>query len=57
MEDIVAHRRAGRHRQGAVGYLVLWKGYDASEDTWEPPGNLENSAELLAGYKKKNKLA
>ena len=36
--------------------MVRWKGFDASEDTWEPAGNLGNAEETLAEYLRKNKL-
>ena len=29
-------------RKGKKFYLVHWKGYDASDSTWEPEENLEN---------------
>ena len=56
MEAIIAHRQAGRHGRGARVYLVMWKGFDASEDTCEPPGNLVNAEETLAEYKRQKKL-
>ena len=56
MEAILSHRRAGRRGMGAVEYLIRWRGYDASEDTREPAGNLGNASEILEEYKKKQKL-
>ena len=50
VEAIIAHRQTGRHGRGAREYLVRWKGYDASEDTWEPVGNLGNAQEIIAEY-------
>ena len=52
----MAHRRAGRRGMGAVEYLICWRGYDASEDTWEPAGNLGNARETLEEYKRAKKL-
>ena len=31
-------------------YLIKWKGYDTSENTWEPIGNLTNCQLLLQNY-------
>ena len=56
VEAIIAHRQAVRRGRGAKEYLVRWKGFDASEDTWEPPGNLANAEEIFAEYLRKEKL-
>ena len=33
-------------------YLVKWKGYDDSDNTWEPKANLAGAQELLGAYEK-----
>jgi transposase InsO family protein len=38
-----------RVRKGRTEYRVRWKGYDSSDDTWEPTGNL-NCPELVRRY-------
>ena len=48
VEAILTHR----HYRGKYQYLVKWKGYDSSENTWEPDQNLTNMEELLNNYKK-----
>ena len=52
IEAILAHRKIGRQMQ----YLVKWKGYDTSENTWEPIRNLSNAEEILDEYKKRRRL-
>jgi hypothetical protein len=36
-----------------VRYLIKWKGYPDSENTWEPPSNLTNAPDLLKAFHKK----
>ncbi len=43
VEDILGKRNIS----GKAHYLVKWKGYDASESTWEPKENLKNLARTL----------
>jgi len=44
VETVVSKRDT---EEGKVEYLVKWKGYDASDNTWEPVENLESSQELI----------
>ena len=39
-----------RKVRNKVKYLVSWKGYSPGENTWEPPGNLRNSQELVSAF-------
>ena len=52
VEAILTHCRY----RGKYQYLVKWKGYDSSENTWEPEQNLTNMVELLDDYKKRRNL-
>ena len=52
VEAILAHRHQGRSLQ----YLIKWKGYDTSYNTWEPQQNLQNSLETLEEYKRRRNL-
>ena len=47
VDHIVNHRRMGE----TLEFLVRWKGYKPSDDTWEPESNLKNSPKLLKEYK------
>ncbi|KAJ9517687.1 hypothetical protein QJQ45_003988 [Haematococcus lacustris] len=54
VERIVNHRhvRAGKAKE----YLVKWKGYDDSDNTWEPASNLANAPDCVNLYKAQNGL-
>jgi hypothetical protein len=51
VETIIAHRDADNGRE----YIVKWKGYPDSDDTWEPDTNLQNCQQLLQKYKKETR--
>lgn len=53
VERIIDHRYRGRRRQ--LEYLVSWKGYDESENSWEPSAALKNATEAVAEYKARAK--
>ena len=38
VENIINHRHYGRGRQ--LQYLIKWKGYPSSDNTWEPQENV-----------------
>ena len=35
---------------GQLFYLVKWKGYDTSENTWEPIANLKSCHQIMQDY-------
>ncbi len=48
-----------RHRQirgGRTHYLIHWKGYDNTDETWEDESNLEHASEILQEYKQLHNL-
>jgi len=49
VEKILNHRSYNPRE-----YLVKWKGYPESENTWEPEDNLQNCQQLLRSYKQRN---
>jgi transposase InsO family protein len=49
VEAIVKHRG----RRGAYEYLVRWKGYGASADSWEPAGNFDSPAIIEQYWKRR----
>ncbi|KAI0979327.1 hypothetical protein GJ496_002551 [Pomphorhynchus laevis] len=51
-EEYIVERIAGkRARKGKIEYLLKWKGYSDSENTWEPEENLE-CPELIEQFEK-----
>ncbi|KAJ8473513.1 hypothetical protein ONZ51_g7817 [Trametes cubensis] len=53
VEAILSHRTRGTQKQ----YLVAWKGWPASENSWEPEKHLKNAQSILRNYKKRHKLS
>src|SRR6266436_6379117 len=47
VERIVAHRQFGRQKR--LQYLIKWKGYPESDNTWEPAGQV-HAPELIKHY-------
>jgi hypothetical protein len=57
IEAILKHRYC-RLRSGVqLEYLVQWKDYGLTEDSWEPEDNLGNSNEDLLKYKDRHDLS
>ena len=52
VEAILTH---WTYKNRQTHYLVKWKGYDSSKNTWEPESNLSN-AEELNNYKTQHNL-
>ncbi|KXN82003.1 Chromo domain protein LHP1 [Leucoagaricus sp. SymC.cos] len=52
VEAIVNHKLI-RNR---FHYFVKWEGYPTSENTWEPPENLEKATDVLRRYKRLHRL-
>lgn len=42
-----------KHKPPRFQYLVSWKGYDHSHNSWEPISNVENSKSLVLDFHKK----
>lgn len=53
VEEILKHRKL---KNGKIEYRVRWKGYDQSEDTWEPETQFVKLYDRLAQYKRSKKL-
>ena len=53
VEAILTHRL---YKNRETRYLIKWKGYDTSKNTWEPESNLSNAEEELNNYKNRHNL-
>lgn len=53
MEAIIGKREIG----GVVQYQVKWENYPASDSTWEPEENLEESVAAIQKYEQTVELA
>merc|ERR550532_199669 len=54
VETIVSKRES---EEGKVEYLVKWKGWNASDNTWEPVDNLHSSKDLIDEFEGKTEDA
>ncbi len=50
VEAIVDNRTD--HTTGVTEYLIMWKGFGADENTWEPLHHLANAMALVTEYNK-----
>ena len=46
VEQVLGHREIS----GTAYYLVKWKGYSTSENTWEPIENLQNAQRTMVNF-------
>src|SRR5712672_3609880 len=53
VEAIVNHRHYGRQRR--LQYLIKWKGYPSSDNTWEPEENV-HAEDLVKEYHRRHLL-
>jgi hypothetical protein len=57
VEAILGHRLTSRKDGNQRQYLVRWKGYDPSEDTWVSEWDLRNAPEVKRQYLAMHQLA
>jgi hypothetical protein len=53
IEAIILHRL---HKNRETTYLIKWKGYNSSENSWIPESELTNAEEELNAYKERSNL-
>src|SRR5579863_5115658 len=53
VEQIRSHRRHGRQKQ--LQYLLKWKGYPESDNTWEPADQV-HAPDLIKAYHRRHRL-
>lgn len=54
IEAILKHRTRGRKKK--LFYLVTWKGYPESENTWLTESDFANASNILLEYKEHHSL-
>lgn len=52
VEAVLGHRRY----RGKPQYLIKWKGYPTSDNSWEPMAHLTNAKKMVDAYKKTHRL-
>ena len=52
VDAIMSHKGSPGRRK----YLTAWKGYPASENTWESESNLRHASQILGDYKRSHSL-
>lgn len=50
VDKLLRHRRRRGRRARGFEYLVLWKGRDLGEASWQPEADLENAPDILEAY-------
>jgi hypothetical protein len=54
VQTILEHKTTGTKHRKRTWFLIRWKDFDATYDTWEPESNLTNCQDLLQAYKLQN---
>ena len=52
VEKVIDAKQIGKKKKWH--YLIKWKGYSASDNSWEPEDNVQGSKELLEEFWKRN---
>lgn len=54
VEEVVGWRWKNKRLKTNYQYKVKWKGYPASEDSWQPVENLTNCSEMVEAFHARN---
>ncbi len=54
VEEVIGWHYTNKCNKPGYQYKIKWKGYPTSEDSYEPPENLENCPDLVDDYHRKN---